>query len=179
MNTKIFKFGSAFIFSCLLLSTAALAQQDKSKRPSPPDSVSGKIGSANVSVNYSSPSVKGRQIFGGLEPYGKAWRAGANEATIFTTDKALKVEGKELPAGSYSVFMVPGEKEWQVIFNKQTGQWGIKRSGEANYDPAQNALVINVKPKKSAQLTERLKYDVNKNGVVMKWENVEVPIGIR
>jgi len=179
MNTQILKFGSTLFVSFLLVGTALHAQQDKSQRPSPPDSASGKIGAANVSVNYSSPGVKGRKIFGGLEPYGKAWRAGANEATIFTTDKAVKVEGKDLPAGSYSVFMVPGETEWQVIFNKQTGQWGIKRSGEANFDPANNAVVVNVKPRKSKDLTERLKYDVNGKGVVLRWENTEVPISIR
>src|ERR1700752_4879437 len=106
MNTQILKFGSTLFVSFLLLGTA-LHAQDKSQRPSPPDSASGKIGSAKVSVNYGSPSGRGRKIFGGLEPYGKAWRAGANEATILTTDKAIKVEGKELPAGSYSVFMVP------------------------------------------------------------------------
>src|SRR5215471_12232414 len=176
MNTKILKSGSAFVLSSLLFASGLFAQQDKSQRPSPPDSASGKIGSATVSVNYSSPSVKGRSIWGGLVPYDKAWRAGANEATIFTTDKAIKVEGKDLPAGKYSLFAIPGEKEWQFIFNSQTGQWGIKRTGDANYDAANNVLTVSAKPKKSSQMNERLKYDVTGKGVVLKWENLEVPI---
>ena len=105
--------------------------------------------------------------------------AGANEATTLTTDKAVKVEGKDLPAGKYSVFAIPGEKEWQIVFNSQVGQWGVKRTGEANFDPANNVLVVSVKPKKSSAMSERLVYDVNGKGVVLKWENVEVPIAIK
>ena len=178
MNNKSLKIGSMIILATLVTISETWAQ-DKSQRPSPPDSASGKIGSAHVSINYGSPGVKGRKIFGDHEPYGKTWRAGANEATIFKTDKPIKVEGKDLPAGSYSVFMTPGEKEWQVIFNSQTGQWGIKRTGEANFDPANNVVVVNVKPKKTKELTERLKYEVNGKGIVMRWENTEVPIGMK
>ena len=176
MNTTTLKFGSAIFMSALFVTTTSIAQQ---QRASPLDSVTGKIGNATVSVKYGSPSVKGRKIWGELVPYNQAWRAGANEATTFTTNKALKVEGKDLPAGSYTVFMVPGEKEWQVIFNKQLGQWGIKRTGEANFDPANNVLTVNVKPKKSSAMNERLKYDVTGKGVVLKWENVEVPLAIK
>ena len=176
MNTKSLKLGSALVFAFLISSSAVWAQN---QRASPADSAKGKIGQATVSVNYSSPSVKGRKIWGDLVPYDKAWRAGANEATIFTTDKPIKVEGKELPAGRYSVFAIPGEKEWQIIFNSQVGQWGIKRNQEANYDPANNVLTVNVKPKKSSTMNERLVYDVNGKGVVLKWENLEVPIAMR
>src|SRR5882762_3699069 len=118
----------AFVFTTSIISIMVSAQ-DKSSRPSPPAMAIGKIGSAAITINYSSPSVKGRQIWGALVPYGKAWRAGANEATLFLTDKDIKVEGKSLPAGQYSLFAVPGEKEWSIIFNSQTGQWGIKRGG--------------------------------------------------
>jgi hypothetical protein len=176
MNTTTLKFGSAIFMSALFVTTSSIAQQ---QRASPLDSATGKIGNATVSVKYGSPSVKGRKIWGELVPYNQAWRAGANEATNFTTNKALKGEGKDLPAGSYTVFMVPGEKEWQVIFNKQLGQWGIKRTGEANFDPANNVLTVNVKPKKSSAMNERLKYDVTGKGVVLKWENVEVPLAIK
>lgn len=89
---------------------------------SPAATATGKIGAANVTINYSSPAVKGRKIFGELEPYGKVWRAGANEATIFETDHDIMVEGKKLPAGKYSFFATPGEKEWTVILNSQVGQ---------------------------------------------------------
>ncbi|WP_461101100.1 DUF2911 domain-containing protein [Spirosoma koreense] len=167
------------LFLMIISATVSLAQGDKSKRPSPPQTATGKIGDATVTINYSSPSVKGRNIWGELVPYGKAWRAGANEATIFETDKEVKVEGKSLPAGKYSLFAVPGEKEWTMIFNSETGQWGIKRGGEANRDPAKDVLSVNVKPKKSASMNEQLKYEVKNNGVVLDWENVEVPVTIK
>jgi hypothetical protein len=165
--------------STLLVSTVAHAQGDKSKRPSPPDSVSGTVGGAHIKINYSSPSVKGRQIWGSLVPYGKIWRAGANEATIFETNKDIKVEGKTLPAGRYSLFATPGENEWTIIFNKQTGQWGIKQTGEANLDRANDALAVTVKPKKSATMHERLVYVINSKGFALEWENLEVPVSIK
>ena len=176
MNTKTLKLQCALICTMVLSSQALWAQNPPA---SPADSAKGKIGQATVSINYNSPSVKGRKVWGELVPYDKAWRAGANRATTLTTDKAIKVEGKDLPAGTYTVFAIPGEKEWQIIFNSQVGQWGVKRTGEANYDPANNVLVVNVKPRKSSTMNERLVYDVNEKGVVLKWENLEVPIAVR
>jgi hypothetical protein len=114
------KLATAILFS-VLLSNLVMAQApvDKSKRPSQPALAIGKIGSANITVDYSSPSVKGRKIFGGILPYGTLWRAGANEATIFSTDKDITVEGKKLPAGKYSFFTTPSEKKWTVFFNSE------------------------------------------------------------
>src|ERR1041385_9089037 len=86
----------------LLVTTLLWSQEDKSKRPSPPATATGKVMGATITINYSSPGVKGRKIWGGLVPYDKVWRAGANEATLFQTDKNIKVEGKSLPAGKYS-----------------------------------------------------------------------------
>src|ERR1051325_10914117 len=102
MNRKLLMLSFSLAFFCT--SFVACAQGDKSSRPSPPATATGKIGNATITINYSSPAVKGRKIWGELVPYDKAWRAGANEATIFTTDKEIKVEGKTLPAGSYSLF---------------------------------------------------------------------------
>jgi len=141
---------------------------------SPPAKASGKIGDANITIDYSSPSVKGRKIFGELEPYGKVWRAGANKATTFQTDKDIMVEGKALPAGKYALFVIPTESDWTVVFNKTADQWGAFK-----YDQSQDALRVTVKPKKSDALTEKLAYDVNNNGIVLKWENVELPVAIK
>ena len=160
----------------LLLSTQIFAQGD---RPSPAATATGKVGAATITINYSSPSVKGRKIWGGLVPYDKVWRAGANEATILTTDKDIKVEGKNLPAGKYSLFATPGEKEWTIILNSQTGQWGITRSGDANRDPAKDVVTVKVKPAAIANSSERLVYDVNAKGVVLRWEKIEVPVSIK
>jgi hypothetical protein len=146
---------------------------------SPAATASGTVNGANVSIKYSSPGVKGRTIWGGLVPYDKVWRAGANSATVIETDKDLKVEGKTLPAGKYSIYAIPGEKEWTVIFNSQTGQWGITRAGETTLDPTKDVVRVNVKPKKSASMNERLVYSVNDKGIVLSWENLDVPVSIK
>jgi len=163
--------GLFFVFA-LLFASASFAQQDKSKRPSPPDSVTGKVRGATITINYSSPSVKGRKIFGGLEAYGKVWRAGANEATTFETNKEIKVEGQSLPAGKYGLFMIPGEKEWTVIFNKVPNQWGA-----FTYDATKDQLRVTVKPR-TVSMHERLVYVINKDGFSLIWDTVEVPVRI-
>lgn len=164
-----------------LFATASVvcAQADKSTRPSPPATATGKVGGANITITYSSPSVKGRTIYGELVPYNKVWRAGANEATIFETDKDIKVAGKALPAGKYTLFALPGEKEWQMIFNSQTGQWGIKRGGDANLDSTKNVLTVPAKASKSSSMNEKLLYEVNSKGFALKWENLEITVPIQ
>jgi hypothetical protein len=142
---------------------------------SPPATATGKIGDANVTINYSSPSVKSRKIWGELVSYDKAWRAGADKATILETDKDLQLEGQTLKAGKYSLFAVPGQQEWKLILNSKTGQWGIKRGGEANRDPANDVLTLAVKPEKSL-MTEKLTYEVGNDAIILKWENLQVLI---
>jgi hypothetical protein len=178
---KVFQFRTvAFMAIALFISSIACAQGDMKMAPakkapaSPLDSASGMIGKAMVSIKYSSPSVRGRKIFGGLQPWDKMWRAGANPATIIKTDKDIKVEGKTLPAGKYSLFVTPSEKgDWTVTINSETGQWGIKNTGEANEDPAKDVVVVKVKPK-TAPLTERLVYAVTSKGFSLTWETTEI-----
>lgn len=142
-------------------------------KPSPAATATGKIGTTAVTVNYSSPGVKGRAIWGGLVPYGQVWRAGANEATTVEFSKAVMVEGKVLPAGKYGFFVLPTAKQWTIIFNKVPNQWGAFK-----YDKKQDALRVTVTPRKTV-LTERLAYMVTPKGLVLRWENVEVPIAIK
>ena len=165
--------GLVLTLSLSLLSTLTWAQA------SPAATASGKVGEANITIKYSSPSVKGRQIWGGLVPYNKVWRTGANLATVLETDKDIKIEGKALPAGKYSVYAIPGEKEWIIIINSQTGQWGITRAGETTEDPAKDVLRVTVKPKKSDSANERLLYTINNKGFVLSWENLDVPVSIK
>ena len=143
-------------------------------KPSPAATATGKIGATDVKVNYSSPGVKGRKIFGGLEPYGSVWRAGANEATTVEFSKAVRVEGKALPAGKYGFFVIPAQGAWTVIFNKVPNQWGAFK-----YDEKQDALRVLVTPRKTAAVTERLAYEVMPKGLVLRWENVELPVAIK
>ncbi|HVG16391.1 MAG TPA: DUF2911 domain-containing protein [Chitinophagaceae bacterium] len=159
----------------LFIACTSLGAFAQGAAKSPADSATGKFGDATVKIKYSSPSVNGRKIWGGLEPYGKVWRAGANNATTFTVDKNVQVEGKTLPAGKYAFFVIPTEgADWTVIFNKVAEQWGAFK-----YDQAQDALRVSVKPRKSAALKERLAYSVNPEGVVLQWENVELPVAIK
>jgi hypothetical protein len=119
--------------SLLLAFTVLAACQEKSKRPSPPAQAQCKFSDGKtITVDYSSPRAKGRKIFGELVPYGEVWRTGANEATTFVTDTNLSVGGKDVPAGSYTIFTVPNADKWTLIVNKTTGEWGIPYKYEAN-----------------------------------------------
>ena len=166
-------FLAPLFFALLLVQSLAFAQ-DKKPRESPLDSASGKIGAANVKIVYSSPAVKGRAIWGELVPFDKVWRAGANEATTFTTDKPLTIEGKALPAGSYSFFAIPGKESWTVIFNKTAKQWGAY-----DYKEAQDALRVTVKPKMETAVQERLKYHVAANGFGLAWEKLNLHVAAK
>ena len=169
------------LFLTLLVSISSMmcAQVDKSKRPSPPATATGKVNGATITIDYSSPAVKGRKIWGGLVPYNKVWRTGANEATLFNTDKGIKVEGKPLASGKYSIYTIPGEKEWVIIFNSQTGQSGVKENDETSEDPAKDVLRVTVKPEKSASFNERMKFEVEENGFSLLWENLKVPVSLK
>ena len=164
--------------SVLLLTVAftsmlvACGQDDKSKRASPPALVKETITSgAVVTIDYSQPSVKGRTIGKDLEPMaGKVWRTGANEATVFEVSKAVKVEGKDLPAGKYGLFTIANEGEWTIIFNKT---W--KQGGAFDYKEADDALRVKVKPGKAPQFAEKMSFTVDKNGIVsLFWGDTKV-----
>src|SRR5262245_33590175 len=114
--------------SGLVLAAAAAvaihAQQDKSKRPSPPASAKCDLaGGKSITVDYSSPRAKGRKVFGGIVPYGEVWRAGATEATTFVTTADLMVGSHHVPAGNYTLFTIPGQDKWTLIISKKTGEW--------------------------------------------------------
>jgi hypothetical protein len=157
---------------------SAVAFGQKKPQASPADSTSGTVAGSVIKISYHSPSVRGRKIWGGLVPYDKVWRTGANEATIFQTSKAIKIGGKTLPAGKYSLYTVPGEKEWKIIFNSQTGQWGIKMDGSTTDDPSKDVLTTMVTPKKSASMNERMVFKINSKGFELLWENLEVEVPI-
>jgi hypothetical protein len=117
-------FAILFVFTFCIISSA---QEDKGKRPSPPAQAQCKFSDGKtITVDYSSPRMRGRKIFGELVPYGEVWRTGANEATTFVTNEDLiTVKGTNIPPGSYTIFTVPTSDTWTLIINKHTGEGGM------------------------------------------------------
>lgn len=158
------------LFFSFFLIVSSNAQIEFANRPSPPAKVNATIiNGATVDLSYSSPAVNGRMIWGGLVPYNQVWRTGANEANVFETDKDLLVNGQKLPAGKYSLFTIPGEKEWTVIFNKEWNQWGTMK-----YNSADDVLRVTTKPQKSRQFNERLKFTLEDSVLSLLWENLQI-----
>jgi hypothetical protein len=164
-------------FAFALIALNSFGQQDKSKRPSPPASVKETLkNGTTISIDYSQPSVKGRTIGKDLEPMeGKVWRTGANEATVFEVSKDVKVEGKELSAGKYGLFTIANGKEWTIIFNKTWNQWGA-----FDYKEADDALRVNVKSDKAKEFTEKMTFNISKDGeVTLLWGDTKVDFKVK
>ena len=157
----------------LAIVSAASAQADKSSRPSPPAEAKGKIGSADITISYSSPAVKEREIWGGLVPYGSVWRAGANEATTFETSADIQVNGQTLPAGKYGFFTIPGESSWTVIFNSVPNQWGAFQ-----YDASKDVLRVEATPQ-MGEFQERMTFSIEGEHVVLAWEKLRLPLTVK
>ncbi len=139
-----------------LLFAGNLSAQLELPAKSPAASVSFKVGLTDVTVRYSSPAVRDREIWGALVPYEEVWRAGANEATTVEFSTDVKVQDKFLPKGKYSFFIIPKENgKWIAIFNKVWDQWGAYR-----YDPSKDALRVEIKTKTSKNNVERLSYSI-------------------
>ena len=128
---KILTVSSAVFVVLIAAAIFVRAQEDKSKRPSPPATAKCDLaGGKSITVDYSSPRLKGRQVGGEVAPYGQVWRTGANEATTFVTSADVMVGGKHVPAGSYTLFTVPAKDKWTLIISKKTGEWGTDYPGE-------------------------------------------------
>jgi hypothetical protein len=154
----------------ILFSISVVAQEDKSQRPSPPAKVSENVGTTTIIIDYSQPSVKGREIWGGLVPYGKIWRTGANEATTFEVNTDVKIEGKALKAGKYGLFTIPDSKEWTIVFNSVPDQWGAFQ-----YDESKDVLRVKVKPQQVDQNMEKMTFNISGDGIVtLMWEKLKV-----
>jgi hypothetical protein len=162
---------SFLMFALISIVSLAIAQD---KPASPKAEAAGTIGSTKVKVVYSQPSARGRKIMGGLVPFGEVWRTGANEATIIEFDKPVKIEGKDLAAGKYALFTIPGENEWTVIFNKDIKQWG-----HYSYKQADDVLRVTAKPRKTDNLVETFTIAVDKDQIDMKWENTAVAFKVK
>lgn len=146
---------------------------NKGERPSPLRADSTEISGANLKITYSSPAVKGRKIWGGLEPYHKVWRLGANKATVFETSKDVSIGGHEIPKGKYAVFAIPDTSSWTIIFNHHWDQWG-----SYNYDSEQDLFRMKITPEETDSLFERLSLQFVNESLRFRWEHVgfDLPI---
>lgn len=165
------------IVTCLTLVAGlmpALAQErgDDADRKSKNGETTATIDGVDVRITYGRPKVRGRTIWGDLEPYDKVWRAGADEATTITFSSDVLIEGEPLPAGTYSLFTIPSQGPWTVIFNKVAEQWGAY-----DYDASQDALRVEVEPT-SGDHVEELTFSVEGNTVTLAWDTMRVPFRV-
>jgi hypothetical protein len=164
----------------LILGFITYVRLVQTKKASPEENVTLTNGNLKVSVFYNRPFKKGRVIFGELVPYDKPWRTGANEATVFETNMDLTFAGKPLKAGKYSFFTIPGEQEWSIILNSESGQWGIKFNGEINRDSTNDVLFAEVlsvlQEKEFEQFTISLEKSGGENEMILMWDKTLVSI---
>ena len=161
-----------FVFASL-----AAAQQDKSKRPSPPANATCSASGASITIDYSSPRMKGRKIFGGLVPYGQIWRTGANEATTFVTTADVTVGGQNVPAGNYTIFTVPAAEKWTLVISKKTGEWGTDYPGESN-DLVRVPMTVSKTSAPVENFTIGFEQAGGKCALHMDWENTRASVDI-
>jgi len=171
------------IFSLFFIGLIFSCQNDskgKKKSLSPPATAMAMVGDAHIHIDYSSPGVRGRTIFGKLIPYGELWRAGANQATSIETNKDLFINGQTLAASKYGIFAIPNKDKWTLIINKNWDQHGTDK-----YDVVDDVLKMDVQVAPTEKIQEHLEYRVIKtdeqSGVIsLAWENskVELPFKI-
>ena len=153
------------------------AISDKNQNSLSPHTVAmAMVGGAHIHIDYSSPSVRNRIIFGGLLAFNEVWQSGAHNATWIESDNDLIINGKELKKGRYGLFTIPNKDEWIVIFNKN---W--EQHGKDEYDVSDDVLRIKIKPTVLTDLVESLQYKVNeiddKNGLIsLSWEKIQIKI---
>lgn len=142
---------------------------------SPRDTARATVGGARVMVDYGRPSMRGRTIMGGLVPYGRVWRTGANAATTLVTDADLRIGETAVPRGTYTLYTIPGEDAWTLVVNRQTGQWGTE------YDEAQDLARIPMQVSRTDAPVEQFTISVvpgqgNAGELVMEWENTRASV---
>lgn len=173
MTRKIYVALAIMLVTAFLSSSTVYAERgDDSNRLSKNGKTEGEIDGVGIVIEYGMPNVKGRTIWGGLIPYGKVWRTGADEASTVEFKGDVNIEGSALAAGKYAIFTIPSESEWTVIFNRAAEQWGA-----FNYDAGEDALRVNVEPG-AAEQTESMAFTIDGSNIVLRWEEIAVPISV-
>ena len=170
-------FAIAMTAALPLSAQQAQAPQLRTPRASQKQVVTQTVGFTDITITYSRPGVKGRQIWGALVPYDKVWRTGANEATTIAFSDDVTINGQPLPKGTYSLHTIPGKDQWTIVFNNTANQWG-----SFNYDPAKDALRVTAKPH-GDEFHEWLTFEIpdvspDSATVAIKWANLAVPFTI-
>lgn len=177
------------VFFLIILGILAYIRFYYTKSFSPEANTEYNQNGVRIHVFYNRPSKKGRLIFGtpednALVPYNKVWRTGANEATVFETNKDLLIQGQSLKSGAYSLWAIPGEQTWKVIFNSEVGQWGVDFNGEANRNPANDVLTAEVPVLMQDKEFEQFTISIEQVGedleLILLWDKtvVVVPLAI-
>jgi hypothetical protein len=156
---------------------AGVLTASQGNRPSPPATADVTLAGKQITIKYSRPSMRGRKIMGELVPYGQVWRTGANEATTLTTPVALKIGSADVPAGESTLWTLPGQNDWKLIINKQTGQWGTE------YDEKQDLARVAMQRSTLPQPVEQFliswhKVNDRKADLVLEWETTRVSIAV-
>jgi hypothetical protein len=164
---------------CISASFLGLAQDYSVPAASPRQQVEQQFSMSKITIDYGRPGVKGRKIFGELVPYGQVWRAGANSSTKITFGQSVNFGGKIVPAGTYGLFIIPTEKEWKVILNKDFQQWGAY-----TYDPKQDVVEVMVPVNKLADKQEWFEItlnptDENSANLVLKWDFAQAEVALK
>jgi hypothetical protein len=160
----------------LTLATVAVTRADKD-RASPHEEVSATVGGKKITIAYGRPHKKGRDIFGGLVPWGQVWRTGADEATTLTTDGDVTIGDLKVPKGSYALFTVPGQKEWQLIVNKNPKQWGAFKY-DAKDDLGKTTMKVAAAPAPLEEFTISIEPAGKKATLKMGWDKTVASVGI-
>ena len=168
---------AAILALMFTIATSAIAQQTRTPRPSPGASLTQTVGITDITIKYSRPGVKARSIWGGLVPYDKVWRTGANEATTISFSDDVTINGQNLAKGTYSLHTIPGANEWTFIFNSVADQWG-----SYSYDAAKDVLRVKAKPER-AEFREWMTFEVpemttDTAKIALRWENLSVPFTV-
>ena len=159
------------VLAALLAAAPLMAQQ------SPPAETSVTIAGKAIHINYSAPSMRGRKIFGGLEPYGHVWRAGANDATALHTDANLDIGGLSVPKGDYTLFVYLDPKQWQLIVSKETREWGLDYNQSRDLGRVKMDMSQPPKPIETYKMTLS-SLGGNKGKLQLAWENTIAEVGI-
>ena len=152
----------------------------RTKSHSPQETTVYEQNNLRMTVNYSRPYKKDRVVFGGLAPYGEVWRTGANEATVFTTSQDVRIDGQTLPAGTYTLWTIPREQRWQVLFNEKEYPWGLNFDGTSPRDPTADVVSAEVPVQSPSAPVEQftIRFTESPLAMVLEWDDTQVSVPI-